>query len=180
MTFDQINWLYVAGAVSAVLLVTWSIATLRARPGVIAIIVSFAHLVAAALNSVAPLRGPLDPDYLGYGFGLITAHSGLSGAAMAAAVFLTALLGAFSALRKSREAMLITAVTSLIFLVVLGWPWLQDMLDGLHTSIQLGDGVIVPGYLFKGVLAVFMVGPFLLGLIWSTMRARTAPSGAVA
>lgn len=179
MDFSQVNWIYVAGGVSVVLLIVWLVALFRGRPSLIGGVVGFAHLVAAGLNSAAPVRSLVDSSYVGYGFGMLQGDRGLTVAATAGAVFITALLGAFSALRRSREAMLITAVTSLFFLAALGWPQLQDMLDGIHSQFQIGD-ILVPGYLAKGIIAIFEVGPFLLGVIWALSKVRSAPSSATA
>jgi hypothetical protein len=178
MDFSQVNWLYVAGGVSAVILIAWLIALFRGRTGFIGAVVGFAHLFAACLNSAAPLRSAVDPTYVGYGFGLLQGDKGLTVSAMAAAVFVTALVGAFSALRGSREATLLTAVTSSLFLIVLGWPWLQDILQGRHMSLQLGEYYTLSGPAWAAVQFVLMVAPFAIGLVWSVMRMRTAPTAA--
>ena len=171
MDFSQVNWLYVAGGVSGAILLAWLIALFRGRTGFIGAVVGFAHLFAACLNSAAPFRSAVDPDYVGYGFGLLQGERGLTVSAMAAAVFVTALVGAFSALRGSREATLLTAVTSAFFLAVLGWPWLQE-------TLQLGEYATLSGLTSAALLFVLMVAPFAIGLIWSLMRMRTAPTAA--
>lgn len=170
MHFDQINWLYVAGGISSVLLIVWIIAAVRARPDATALIVSMAHLVIAGLNSAAPLRGVLDPAYAGYGFGMAAAGQGLNVSLVAGAVFIAAVVGAFTALRRIWLAYLITAITSLGFLTVLGWPWLADLLDGFHTSFQIGDGLIIPGFVAKGAFAIVILTPFALGAVRSLFR----------
>lgn len=175
MDFSQVNWLYVAGGVSGAVLLAWLIALFRGRTGFIGAVVGFAHLFAACLNSAAPFRSAVDPEYVGYGFGLLHGDKGLTVSAMAAAVFITALVGAFSALRGSREATLLTAVTSGLFLAVLGWPWLQDILRGKHMSLQLGEFYTLSGPAWAAVQFALMVAPFALGLVWSLMRMRTAP-----
>ncbi|MDO9335179.1 MAG: hypothetical protein EON95_01620 [Caulobacteraceae bacterium] len=176
MDFSQVNWLYVAGGVSGVMLLAWLIALVRGRTGFIGAVVGFAHLFAAGLNSAAPLRSAVDPTYVGYGFGLLQGDRGLTVSAMAAAVFITALVGAFSALRGSREATLLTAVTSTFFLVILGWPWLQDTLKGKYMSLQLGEYATLSGMTSAALLFVLMVAPFAIGVVWSLMRMRTAPA----
>ncbi|HYE47650.1 MAG TPA: hypothetical protein VEA44_17925 [Caulobacter sp.] len=176
MDIGQINWLYVAGGVSAVLFVVWLVALFRGRTGFIGAVVGFAHLIAACLNSAAPIRGGLDPSYEGYRFGMISAEPGWTVVTMAGAIFLTAVLGAFSALRGSREATLITAVTSLLFLVVLGWPVVRGLFDGVGSSIQFGEQLTIPGYVATGLLILFMLVPFAVGVVWSLMRGRQAPS----
>ena len=61
MDFSQVNWLYVAGGVSGVILIAWLIALFRGRTGFIGAVVGFAHLFAACLNSAAPFRSLVDP-----------------------------------------------------------------------------------------------------------------------
>ena len=178
MDFSQVNWLYVAGGVSVVILIAWLIALFRGRTGFIGAVVGFAHLFAACLNSAAPFRSLVDPEYVGYGFGLLHGDKGLTVSAMAAAVFVTALIGAFSALRGSREATLLTAVTSTLFLVVLGWPWLQDILQGKHMALQLGEYYTLSGPAWAAIQFGLMVLPFAIGVVWSLMRMRTAPTAA--
>jgi hypothetical protein len=173
MHFDQINWLYVAGGISSVLLIAWIIAAFRARPGAVALLVGLAHLVVAGLNSAAPLRGVLDPAYVGYGFGMATASHGPGVSLVAGAVFIAAVVGAFTALRRIWLAYLITAITSLGFLTVLGWPWLADLLDGFHTSFQIGEGLIIPGFVAKGAFAIIILTPFALGAVRSLFRLAT-------
>jgi hypothetical protein len=178
MDFSQVDWLYVASGVSGVIVIAWLIALFRGRTGFIGAVVGFAHLFAACLNSAAPFRSLVDPAYIGYGFGLLHGDKGLTVSAMAGAVFVTALVGAFSALRGSREATLLTAVTSTLFLIVLGWPWLQDILQNKHMSLQLGEFYTLSGPMWAGVQFVLMVAPFAIGVVWSLMRMRTAPTAA--
>lgn len=178
MDFSQVEWLYVAGGISGVLLIAWVIALFRGRTGFIGAVVGFAHLFVAAVSSAAPLSNALDPENMTYSFGLLQGGKGLPAVAMALAVLATALVGAFSALRGSREATLLTAVTSVLFLVVLGWPWLQDTLGGKHMSLQVADGFILPGLGWAAVIFLVTVAPFAIGLLWSLMRMRTAPTAA--
>lgn len=65
MDVSQINWAVVALAVSAVLLLAWTVVARRARAGAPAAFVGLAHLVVAGLHSAAPVRGYLDPGYVG-------------------------------------------------------------------------------------------------------------------
>ncbi len=176
MDFSQVNWLYVAGGVSGVLLIAWVVALIRGRTGFIGAVVGFAHLFAAAISSAAPVSNALDPENMIYSFGLLNEGKGLTAVAMAVAVLVTALVGAFSALRGSREATLLTAITSALFLVVLGWPWLQDALAGRHMSLQVGDGLTLPGPGWAALIFLTTVAPFAVGVLWSLMRTRTAPS----
>jgi len=87
------------------------------------IYVSFAFLLLAAMNSAAPIRGYVDPNYVGYGFGLLHATKGLSVTLMAGGVFLISAVSAFFAARIRRgPAMWIVAVACSAFAVIQGWP----------------------------------------------------------
>jgi hypothetical protein len=179
MDISQINWTYVAGGVAVVLFIAWLGVLIQSRPGLIGIVVGFAHLVVAGLNSVAPVLAILDPTFGPYGFGLVSASSGLQITMVAAAIFLSALVGAFSALRASREAMLMTACTSLLFAIVLGWPWLKDLMDGIHVTFQIGENLTIPGFVAKGLFAIILIAPFLVGFIWALGRSFRSPTKTV-
>ena len=100
MDVSQINWAVVALAVSAVLLLAWTVVARRARAGAPAAFVGLAHLVVAGLHSAAPVRGYLDPGYVGYGFGLLAAESGLAVTVTSGVVWLVAVLGGFLPCRR--------------------------------------------------------------------------------
>ncbi len=179
MDFTTFNWGQAASIVSGLLLLVWVVTAVRVRAPLGGWIVGLAHLIVASLNSAAPFRSVLDPGYIGYGFGLLTGDQGWDVATTAGAVLLTAIVGAFSALRRSREAMLVTLVTSLLFLVVLGWPWLQSVISGVDYVFQLGEYVTVPSSVAKGLLFVISVAPFLFGVVWAALHAFRHPPAVV-
>jgi len=179
MDFTTFDWGMAARIASGLLLLVWLIVAVRGRAPVGGWIVGLAHLIVAGLNTAAPFRAVLDPGYIGYGFGMLTGDQGWEVTTTAGAVLLTALVGAFSALRRSREAMMITLVTSLLFLIVLGWPWLQSVLGGVNYVFQLGESLTVPSSVAKGLLFVISVAPFLFGVVWAGLRAFREPPAVI-
>ena len=177
MDVSQINWAVVALGVSAVLLLVWMLVAWRAKAGAPAAFVSLAHLLVAGLHSAAPVRGYLDPGYVGYGFGLLTAGSGLAVTITAGAVWLVAVLGAFLSLARAKAAMAFVALSSLAFAVIIGAPLARDMLTTPDDSkLQLGQYLTIPGMAAISLLLVLLVLPFLIGFVWAGRRviARTA------
>ncbi|MDZ7628809.1 MAG: hypothetical protein U5J99_10455 [Parvularculaceae bacterium] len=81
--------------VSAALLSVWTMAAVRARPKWQAFVVGLAMLLIAAINGAAPVRGLVDPDYIGFHFGRFAAEKGLAVTIIAGGVFLLAAAGAF-------------------------------------------------------------------------------------
>lgn len=172
MDFSRINWAWFALGVSAVLLVLWILRARAAKAGLAAGVVGFAHLLVAGMNSAAPVRGYVDPDYVGYGFGLLAADRGLAVTATAGAVWLTAVLGAFLALSAGRVAQAATALTSALFAVVIGLPLAQDALaDPAANRIQFGEHLTVPGVAATALMLVLLVLPFAFGAVWAGRRA---------
>lgn len=172
MDVSQINWAWVALGVSAVLLLVWTLVARRAKAGAPAAFIGLAHLVVAGLHSAAPVRGYLDPQYAGYGFGLLSAAGGLPVTITAGAVWVVAVLGAFLALSKARAAMAFVALSSLAFAVIIGAPLARDLLVTADTSkVQLGQYLTIPGAAAIGLLLVLLVLPFVAGFVWAGRRA---------
>lgn len=172
MDISQINWAYMALGVSAVLLVAWIVRAVQTKPGAPALFVGFAHLLVAGLNSAAPVRGALDPAYVGYGFGLLSAERGLAVTLIAGAVWIVAVLGAFLSQSVKRGAMLFVAASSTAFAVILGAPLVQGMIkDPTANSIQFGEHLTIPGLLATVLILALLVLPFAVGAVWATLRA---------
>lgn len=171
MDISQINWAWFALAVSAPLLAVWTLAARRARAGAPAAFIGLAHLLVAGLHSAAPVRGYLDPDYVGYGFGLLAADRGLAVTLVAGTVWIVAALGAFLALSRARLAMAFVALSSGAFAAIIGAPLALDLLtDPDASKIQLGEYLTIPGLAAVGLLLVLLVLPFLVGVVWAGRR----------
>lgn len=171
MDFGWINWAWFALAVSGLLLAAWIVGVVRAKPGPAAGIVGFAHLLVAGMNSAAPVRGYVDPDYVGYGFGLLAADRGLAVTVTAGAVWLTAVLGAFLSLSVNRIAMALAALTSAAFTVVIGLPLAQGALaDPAANTIQFGEYLTIPGVVATVLMIALLALPFAFGVVWAGRR----------
>lgn len=171
MDFSRINWAYEALAVSAVLLAVWLAVAFRAKAGAPAAFVGFVHLLVAGLHSAAPVRGYVDPDYIGYGFGLLAADEGLAVTVTAGAVWLVAVLGAFLALSKARLAMAFVTLSSAAFAVIVGAPLTQGLLiDPGGGKVQLGEYLTIPGLAATGLMLLALVLPFVIGVFWAGGR----------
>jgi len=167
-------WALWAGGVSGALFLLWLMQAFRYRPGPIAIVVSFAHLIVASLCSAAPVRGYVDPNYIGFNFGYLHSGRGIETTLVAGAVFLSAVVSAFLAIRnKTGPAMWFVALTSAFFAVDLGRPWLQSTLtDMTQNEIQFGEYLTIPGVAATALLFVLLILPFVLGVWWGARRAR--------
>ena len=174
MAISQLNGSLVANGFVGLLVLAWLIVAFRTRPGPIGLLVGLVHMALAGLMVREPLHAMFDPPYEQFAMGLISV-SGSSAIPAAAAIFATAAVGAFSALHRSREAMLLTLASSLLFLVVLGWPWVQALIGGMQVEFQLGERLVIPGELASVAGFAVTAAPFLLGAVWSAIRTLRAP-----
>jgi cell shape-determining protein MreD len=142
------------------------------------IYVSLGFLVLAGMNSAAPIRGFVDPSYVGYGFGLLRADKGWVVTLMAGSVFILSAICAFvAALNRAGRAMWLVAVTCAAFTVIQGWPWLEGvMTDSSSNAIQFGEYLTIPGLAASALFAVLLALPFLLGAPWASRRALALPN----
>ena len=167
------NWLYFAMAVFGAVTVVW-IMTLRKRQWEWAgLVAGIGCLVTAGLNSAAPVRGVMDPNYAGYTFGLAHSDKGIGVTIVAGAIWLACVASAFIAVtRRAGSALWIVAVTCAAMLVVIGWPTVSAALsDPRSNSIELGEYLTIPGLVGSAILIALVAIPFLVGLIWSARAA---------
>lgn len=175
------NWGLFALAVSAVLFAVWVGLAVRRRPSPVALVTSFACLLAASLNSAAPLRGAIDPNYMGYVFGLVAADKGLAVTALAGSIFVGGLVAAYVALTRRRgRAMWAVAAVCGVLSVVLGGPWLTSAFTNpADNTIQFGEYLTVPGVISTILMFALLILPFLVGTAWATRAAlASGPSRA--
>jgi hypothetical protein len=168
------NWLYFALGVFALALAAWLVALRRgnwAWPGLVA---GLGCLVTAGLNSAAPVRGLLDPNYAGYAFGLAHAGKGIEVTIVAGAIWLACVASALIAASRTRgTALWLVTATCAGLLVVIGWPTVSGALaDPGSNAIELGEYLRIPGIAGSAILLVLVVAPFAIGLVWSARAAR--------
>ena len=167
------NWALFALSIAGVMTAIWILVLVKSRRSLMSIYVSFAFLLLAAMNSAAPIRGYVDPNYVGYGFGLLRADKGLLVTFVAGGVFLVSAVCAFIAARnRGSRAMWLVAAACVAFIVIQGWPWLEGVLtDPSSNAIQFGEYLTIPGLAASALLAVLLVLPFVLGAFWASRRA---------
>jgi len=167
------NWALFALAVSAALVATWIYLTTKRNwswPGLVA---SIGCLLVAAFNSAAPFRGLIDPNYVGYGFGLLHAEKGITVTLLAGPLLLFGALSALLAVsKKSGSALWLVATFCAALLVILGIPAVQGMLTSPEANaIQFGEFLTIPGLLATAIYMLLLVVPFLIGLLWAPRAA---------
>ena len=170
------NWAAFALSVVALLFTAWVLVLMKSPRSFLSIYVSLGFLLLAGMNSAAPIRGFVDPNYVGYGFGLLRAEKGLPVTLIAGSVFLLSLMSAFIAVRNRRTAaMWIVAGTAAAFTVIQGWPWLSGVLSDPNSNvIQFGEYLTIPGFIGSILIGALLVFPFLLGMRWAARRALAA------
>jgi hypothetical protein len=170
------NWAAFAISVITILLIAWGFVLARSPRSIASIYVSFGFLLLAGMNSAAPIRGYVDPNYVGYAFGLLRADKGISVTLLAGSVFTAAALCAFIAARnRPGPAMWIVAGVALTFTAIHGWPWLQSAVtDPSSNMIQFGEYLTIPGQIGTVLLGALLVLPFLIGSVWAARRATAA------
>lgn len=172
MSASGIYWPYVAFAVGAAAALPFLYFAFQRRWTWIALIVALADLAIVTLTGAAPIRGAVDPDYIGYGYGFLQADKGLAVTLMAGSVVAFSALAAWIAIRnRPGPAMLIVAAVSAFHLVNAGFPLLDNVLaDPTRVQIQFGEYLTVPHTVAIPAVLAVMVLPFLLGLPWAIQR----------
>lgn len=171
------NWGFFALAVSAALVAIWVFLLARRQwswPGLVA---SIGCLLVAAFNSAAPFRGAIDPNYVGFGFGLLQADKGIAVTLLAGPLLLFGAISAFLAVSRTQgPALWLVAVFSAALLAILGVPAAQGMFsDPEANSIQFGEYLTIPGMLAAAIYLLLLVVPFIVGVIWGP-RAAMRPA----
>jgi hypothetical protein len=132
-----------------------------------------AHLVVAGIGSAAPIRGYVDPDYVGFGLGFVQAGQGIDTAVVAGAIWIACVTSAFIAARnRPGPALWLVVLTSAFFALNIGGAWLQGALtDPAANRIQFGEYLTIPGEIATALIFVVFVVPFLMGVRLMPRRA---------
>ncbi|HEY1709504.1 MAG TPA: hypothetical protein VGG10_14650 [Rhizomicrobium sp.] len=174
MNFAGFNWVAYGLTIIAVLLAGWSFMLWRFRPGFAAGTISLAHLSVAGFGADAPLRGLVDPHYIGYRFGYLAPAAGVQTTLIAGCVFASAVIAAFIISRNKRgPAMWVAAATSAFFTLNFGGAWLESTLGDISdNTMQLGEYLTIPALIATPIMFVLFVLPFLAGVGWAPQRAK--------
>lgn len=170
------NWAVFALSVSAVLVGGWLWLVTRRNWSIAGLYASLGCLIAACFNAAAPVRGAVDPNYVGYQFGLAGSEKGLGVTMVAGAIFLFSALSALLASsRQSGRSLWIVALTCAGMFVVIGVPTLQQgVLDPSANAIQFGEYLTIPGLAGTVVLVLLLAIPFAIGAVWAASAAMTS------
>jgi hypothetical protein len=138
----------------------------------IGLVVATSNWLVASLHVVAPFRGLMDPGYVGYSFGLLSAERGWRVTALAGSILIGGALSAAIAARNSRgPTMAVVAIFNSVVLLVFGLPLIQRALtDPSRYVMQFGEFLTVPSMIALPVTLIVVLVPTLLGIWWSTTR----------
>jgi hypothetical protein len=143
----------------------------RRRWNLSALAVGIFHMLFAGIVSVAPIRSLLDPDYIGYGLGVI--HFEKRAVAIPAALILGwALAAAWVAIGKGKGRwMRLVMVGDLFLALSMGVSIIFDRSE--NWKFQLGQSFTATGVAGLLILLCFFTLPFILSAIWAARRTRT-------
>ena len=163
-------WFQIALALNVVYWAVFLYLLSRRRWNVPALAVGVFHMLFAALVSVAPVRSLLDPDYIGYGLGVIQFEK--RAAALPAAIVLGwALAAAWVAVGKGRGRwMRLVMVGDLFFALSMGVSIVLDRSQ--DWRFQLGEHFTATGVTGLLILLSFFTLPFIASAIWAAGRTR--------
>jgi hypothetical protein len=171
-----VYWPAVAGATGLVAVVPFLVLG-RGQPWLsIARLVGIANLIVVFVNGAAPIRGLLDPAYVGYGFGLLSAEKGLPVTLMAGPLVIMSAVAAWICARnRSGALMLLVAATCVFHTGNIGLPLIESLVrDPASVEMQFGEYFTLPAAVAIPTLVSLMVLPFLLGSAWALSRAFEA------
>jgi hypothetical protein len=118
------------------------------------------------MTTAAPFRGLLDPNYVGYSFGLLHAARGWSVTLAAGSVLALGLAAAFLLLRQGRGATIFAGAVGLYFLLCLAPPVLTTLFtDPTAFEIQFGEYLTVPGNIAVVPVLAVLTG-YATAAIW--------------
>jgi hypothetical protein len=172
----MMNWAIFGMTVFATLFAAWIFAVIRRKPAWPSIVGGAAFVIVAGLNGAAPVRGFVDPDYVGYSFGLLSAAGGVEVTLISGCVFLVAAIGAFAAIGKGRPALAFTLAAAAAMLAIIGVPWAASAItDPAGNAIQFGEYLTIPGVAATVLLLTLTVAPFVIVFVASATRFLKGP-----
>ena len=170
------NWLWVAAA-SAVVYGTLFLACLwRRRWSWGGLLAAVPNLFVALMNSVAPIRGWADPEYLGFSLGFIRVERGPGVTLVSGTMFLLA-IAAFCIILLDRRgsAMWLVAVTDGLLALNLGIALAYGLVTQPGSAkIQLGEFLTIGPLPATLIMAGVFVLPLGFASVWALRRTTAA------
>ena len=169
----MLGWMWLGLTVFASAVAVTLISARRGSWGAAALLVAILNLLIAGMNSSAPFRGLLDPDYVGYRFGMIVARDPVPVFAMAGAVLIAASVAAIVAAsnRFGRLMFIVAIVDGLILANLLG-SLMAGLSAGIYDfEIQFGEYLTIPSNVGLFLVISVIAGPLLAATFWALRRA---------
>jgi hypothetical protein len=175
MDFSQTDWGNVGMVVMAISAVVFVVFAWRRQWTLGALLVGIIHLPMAFINAAAPFRGALDPNYVGYNFGLVRAAPGIEVGLFALCMLLGALASSCIIVlnRPGPRNYFVVAFDSFVLLFMVPATLGQAAAKGLQSfRMEFGEYLQfggIPAMLFElGLIAV----PMTIGIVWAMRRAK--------
>jgi len=166
------NWAIFAIGVTAAI---FFLCLLRAWPRMTraGFLASLPQFAISMLNGAAPVRALMDPNYVGWSFGMLHADKGMDVTMQAGGIFLAGIVsGFFCLLNLTGPAMIFVAVFDIVMLIVLGVPTVQTMIeDPSQMKIQFGEYLTLDPWASFLFLAILIIVPLALAANWARRRA---------
>ena len=167
-------WFQIAIALNVVYWSVFFYLLSRRRRDVPALLVGVFHMLFAAVSSVAPVRSLLDPDYVGYGLGVLQFEK-RAVALPAALVLGWSLAAAWVAVGKGRGRwMRVVMIGDLFFAASIGVSIALD--PARDWKVQLGEHFAATGVTGLLILLGLVTLPFAACAVWAAGRARSGNS----
>ena len=167
------RWLAIALVTNLVYWTVFVYLLRRHRPGAAAAALGVMHMLLAGVLSVAPIRSFIDPDYPGFGVGMLQFEK-RAATLPASVLFLWALGSALLLASGSRGPKLwLVATGDALFALNM----LLDLArSGGGGQIQFGEHFTISGVVALAIMAILFVGGPALSAWWSGRRALRAAS----
>ena len=139
------------------------------------LLVAVFNLFLAFMNSVAPIRGWADPDYVGFSLGFLRVPQGPGVTLVAGAIFLGAVATfCIALLNKTGKPMRFVAVFNGILALNIGGKLILDLIQNPEkVKIQLGEYLTIApvpaALILMGIFAI----PLAASAIWASRRTLT-------
>ena len=169
-------WFQIAIALNVIYWAVFFYLLSRRRWNVPALAVGIFHMLFAGVVSVAPIRSLLDPDYVGYGLGVLQFEK-RAVVVPATLILCWALASAWITVgRGMGRWMKLVMLGDFFFSLSMG---LSIFLDDSHNwKFQLGEYFTASGRAGLLILLGLFTAPFMVSGIWAAMRTQkggTAP-----
>ncbi len=179
MDFSEVNWLNAGYPIMALAIGVFLFFVVKRTWTIGSLLIGLAHIPLALTNSVAPFRGLLDPDYVGYANGIIRATYPVEIFLFAGFMFVGALICAIMAVQNRpglRNGFIV--MFDFIVLLLFAMPIIARFFAGGFDTARVEFGEYLQ---FGGVQAFMfeftvMALPFMFGIVWAWRKLHEQPT----